>query len=179
MANTLKKQQVSDTVKAIEESGSFVLVEFQNVSHIALEGIRKDLRKHRARVGVVKNTLLHKAVRRLAQTNKELAHFEEDPATFTNKTAVLTFQEGWSDAIGALHKHMKKDAPISFKAAYLDGRYYPAQDMERIAQLPSREQLIAKVIGGIKGPLNAIVYNMQYPMQKMVHVLHEAGKQER
>lgn len=70
MANLKKQETVTEILNTLQGSENIALIKFEKTTHISLEGLRKDLKKNKAKLSVIKNTLLEKAVNKLA-TEKE------------------------------------------------------------------------------------------------------------
>ena len=66
---------------------------------------------------------------------------------------------------------------LSFKFGILDNALYMGPELEKIAKLPGKDQLIAMVIGGLKSPSSKLVYNMKFSITKLTLVLKERAKQ--
>ncbi|MGD8413754.1 MAG: 50S ribosomal protein L10, partial [Candidatus Latescibacterota bacterium] len=64
------------------------------------------------------------------------------------------------------------DAP-KFKAAFVDGNVIDATAVLALSTLPSREELLAQVLAGIKSPASGLVTVMQGPIRSLVNVLNQ------
>ncbi|MEN9327362.1 MAG: ribosomal protein [Candidatus Parcubacteria bacterium] len=177
MANEKKQNQLQNLLEHLEQGSNFALVKFEKTTHIALETLRKQLRPANAQVRVVKNTLFEKAVNKLSKKHPHLNEFHKKAFPIKENTALLTLGAEWANGLKTFHDYSKKETTVSFKFGYLDESVYNGGDMTTIAQLPSREELIGKVIGGMKSPLYNITYALKFNMQKLVYVLNEKSKQ--
>ena len=177
MANLQKQETVTEILNTLQGSENIALIKFEKTTHISLEGLRKDLKKNKAKLSVIKNTLLEKAVNKLATEKETLKDFGTKAFPLKETTGLLTFDTDWSSALKAFSEYAKKDSTLSFKAGILDGNVYLTEELKRIATLPSKAELVAKVIGSMKSPSTKLVYSMKFNLQKLVFVLAEKSRQ--
>lgn len=178
MANVQKREQIDILIDLLQKSKNFAVIKFEKTLHKTLEALRKDLRKNSSKLTVVKNSLFQKALNKLMERDNAFKELR-DKVSSTNKdrSAVLILGEEWNKGLGTFFNFAKKEESLSFKMGILDNTVYEAQQLNRIAQLPSREQLIAKVIGSMKTPISKFNYSIKYNMQKFVYILAEKSKQ--
>lgn len=177
MPSKLKQDQLQVVVDAIRKAPNFALVKFEKTTHKTLEALRKELRGADSQVKVVKNTLLEKAINKLSGEHKHFKELHKQAFPIKEKTALMTLGSDWSKGLKAFHTFIQKETSVSFKSGYLEETVYNAGDMVKISTLPAREQLVAKVIGGMKSPMYSLAYSLKYNMQKFVYVLSEKSKQ--
>ena len=91
-------------------------------------------------------------------------------------TAVISLGKDWSAGMNAFAKVAKTDKSISFKMGYLDKTPYDAVSMVKLSNLPSKSELMAKIIGSMKSPITHFVNNIKFPTQKFVMVLNAKVK---
>ena len=178
MKNQKKLAQRSETSDFITKSGNFALVKFEKTTHIALEGLRRELRAAGATIKVVKNTILTKAINKLAAEKDyaDLKSFQKMVKDVKENTALVSLGKDWSNGLNAFANVAKTDKTISLKMGYLDKTSYDGAKMVAISLLPSRAELIAKIIGSMKSPTSRFVNAIKYPTQKFVMVLNAKVK---
>lgn len=177
MANQTKKTQVIALVELLNSTPNFALIKYEKTKHKSLEELRQGLKENQAQIRVVKNTLLQKALQNKAASAKEVSELTKKIFPLKESTAVLTLSEDYAKALKAFHTFAKKDATLSFKIGLLDGTVYVADELQKIAVLPSKEELIAKLIGGLKSPSSKLVYSLKFNISKLTLVLKERAKQ--
>lgn len=179
MANLKKTSYVSDLLAKLQENPHLILVSFTTTSHKAMEGFRSKLHAQSEPIQliVLKNSLFKIAFDKL--NKKENVLSEEDSQKlqdFTNgQIALMLVQNDWHSALKTLKDFAKEDETISFRAGVIDGTIYEAKGLEDLANLPSKEQLIAKLIGTLKAPHSRFVYSLQYNTTKLVNVIKNAA----
>lgn len=177
MASQKKQLQVEQLSNLLTTSLNFALVTFEKTKHQALEELRRELKKNQAKLTVVKNSLFEKTINRLSQSFHHLSDLRKKVFPLRENTAIIALGKEWHKGLKSFYEYAQKEKTLSFKASFLDELVYLKQETDTIAQLPSREQLIAKLITGMKNPLTGFNYTLKYNMQKLVFVLKERAKQ--
>lgn len=144
------KQVVIDEIKErFENSASVVVVDYLGLTVAEADEMRKMLRENGVGFTVYKNTLAKRAIAGTEYEGLgEILHgssafaFSEDDAT-----APARF----------LKKAIKKYNKMAFKGAVVDGNVYDADQVQALADIPSREELIARFMGSIQSPLSQLV----------------------
>ncbi len=179
MANQQKTSYVSDLLEKLQANPHIILVSFTTTSHKALEGFRSKLHAQEDKIELVvlKNSLFKIAFDKL--NKKENLLSEEDSLRLQGFTkgqiALMLVQKDWSSALKVLKDFAKEDETISFQAGVIDGTVYEADGLKELANLPSKEQLIAKLIGTLKAPHSRFVYSLQFNTTKLVNVIKNAA----
>ena len=178
MANLKKQSQVEKIATFIKEFPNFTLFKFEKTTHTSLESLRKNLRKSGAKVMVIKNSLLQKAVNKLsgAKGAVSLKEIQKSTRAIADKTAMLGFGPDWGAGMNAFNEFSKADKSVAFKVGILDGTTYGQDDLVRISGLPSREVLVGKLLGSMKSPVSHFTHALKFNMQKFVYILNAKAK---
>ena len=168
------KQYKVDAVKEISEkvgkSNIMILTNHQGLTVEQITNLRNKLWDANAQMNVVKNTLFIRTVK------EELLG---DVTAHLNEATSVIF--GYGDVVApakALVAFVKENEKPGIKCAIMDGRVLDAATIKKLAALPSREVLIAKVLGGMKSPITGLVNVLQGPIRKLVYALSEIQKQK-
>ncbi|MBI2051314.1 50S ribosomal protein L10 [Candidatus Roizmanbacteria bacterium] len=177
MVNQKKLQYVETLSQILRERPNFALVDFADTPHSLLENLRKELKKNNARFRVIKNTLFERAVNTLSLQHKGLNKLKEKLFPLKERSAMLSFDEDYNKGLGAFFKFAKTTGTLSFKFGVLEDKIYLREELETIAQLPSKEHLVAQVAGSLEAPLYNLVWDMQFTIINLVFVLDQRAKQ--
>src|SRR5581483_3876393 len=146
----------------VERAQAMYFVDYQGLTHQQLEEARRELRSNGSEMAVVKNTLMNIALQEKNIDIKEKlqgAHATlfsyEDPV----KTAKV---------LSAFYK--KYQLPV-IKFGLLGDKILSDSEVNRLATLPSREVLLAKLVGGMKSPITGLVYQLKGNLTKFVLTL--------
>jgi len=140
-----KQQVVNEMHEKLQRAKAVFLADFRGMNVGKATELRNELRKAAVEYKVVKNTLLDLASR---ETDKEsLQPF------FVGPTAVALSYDDPVAAAKVLSKFAKEQqATFKLKAGVLTGKAISVSDIQALADLPSREVLIAKLLGTMQAP---------------------------
>ncbi len=158
-----KKQIVADLAESIKNSTAGVLVNYQGITVENDTKMRKELREAGIKYVVVKNTMTGRAC--------EMNGMDAMKPYLTGMTALAI---GGSDPIAPakiLKSYADKLESFKIVAGYLDGAVVDDKTVLALAEIPSKETLIAKLLGSIRSPL----YNFAYALQAIVDKNGEAA----
>ena len=163
MDKNLKKELISK-IKENITNNNFVLSGFKGLSVAELEDLRNKLRQFDFSANVVKNRLLLIALKDLGITG-----FDD----CLKDTTILTIQKQTStfDGFKVLSDFAKDNEKFFLKGGFVDGKMTTVEDISKIASLPSREVLLAKLLAGMQNPVSKLVMTLNNPIQKLVYVL--------
>lgn len=161
---TQKQHILSEIKDSLIKMKSAVFVNFFGINVKDTTGFRKKCRQNGADYLVAKKTLLKKA---LAESGLE--NFKEKE--FTGEVAVIF---GLADEVipAKLVSEFAKDhEQMKILSGVLAGREIDASAVMALAKLPSKDQLIAKVVGSIAAPLSGLVGVLSGNLRKLIYVL--------
>jgi large subunit ribosomal protein L10 len=162
------KEQAVDTLTG--ELGRIklaVMTDYRGLTVREVEELRTTLREEGITYRVAKNTLLRLATK----NNPALAKI--DPATFTGPMALaMGFDDEVAPARVIFQYAKKHDALEIVGAITADGQVLDAAQVKALANLPTREQLIAQVVGTIAAPLTGFVGVMSGNLRSIINVLN-------
>ncbi|MCA9371898.1 50S ribosomal protein L10 [Candidatus Woesebacteria bacterium] len=170
MANTQKREFVEQLIDILKNN-NFALVKFDQTPHKQLEDLRGKLIDSDAHFSVVKNSLFEKAVNKIAQTDETFRALSKDFFPIEENSALLILSEDYIGGLKIFFEASKDNETFAFKFGYVDSQTYGGQDLTKIAQLPGREELLAKIIGSMKSPIARTTRAMTANMQKLVFVM--------
>ena len=125
--------------------------------------LRSEVCKTEATYKVVKNTVV-----RLAVEGTEM----EGITPFLIGPKVLAYTDGDGVALAKVLKDfIKKHPELQFEQAFLEGQILEAKDAEKIAELPSREELITKLVYLLQSPIRRLVVALNAPLQQFANVV--------
>ena len=153
-----KQQIVADLAEQLKASTAGVLVNYQGITVEDDTKMRKALREAGVKYMVVKNSLTGRAC--------EEVGFGDMKQYLSGMTAIAI---GGDDPVApakVLKEYAEKVESFSILAGYLDGKVIDVKTVEALADIPSKEVLIAKFLGSIKSPLYGFAYALQAIIDK-------------
>jgi large subunit ribosomal protein L10 len=158
-----KKALVQEVSAIAAKAQSVVAAEYRGITVSQMTELRAKARGQGVYMRIVKNTLARKA---LAGTSFEAI------GPKLKGPLVLAFSK---DDPGAAARVVKDFAKTNEKLVptlvSIGGQVLPAKDIEKVANLPTREQALAQLLGVLKGPIGKLVRTTAEPQAKLVRVL--------
>lgn len=164
MQKQAKTKVIKDIKDKFERSKVVILTDFKGLTMAQLSKLRKQLRPIEAEFNVFKNTLIARAI-------KDKAYDGIDPL-LAGPTALLF---GYKDQVAptkVLADFIKENEKLGIKGGLLDGKTIDTKVITQLSRLPSREVLLAKVLGGMKAPITNFVLDCKGIMNKFVFALN-------
>jgi large subunit ribosomal protein L10 len=165
-----KVAAVAEVTKNLNDSAATLLTHYRGLSVPELQELRAELRKANASYRVIKNTLSRRA---MAEAGIEgLDELLEGP------TALVFCEEDPVGPAKALKAFSKDHPDLLIRGGYLDGEVLDEAEATKLADLESREELLAKLAGLMNGALANTARLLQAPIEKqaqLVQALIDAG----
>ncbi|MGP4113253.1 50S ribosomal protein L10 [Streptomyces sp. 4N509B] len=159
MANPEKVAAVAEIREKFESSSAAVVTAYTGLTVAQLKELRRSLGTN-AQYRVAKNTLTKIAANEAGVTG--LDEF------FTGSTAVAFVTGDPVEAAKGLRDFAKSNPALVIKGGFLEGKPLTAGEIEKLADLESREVLLAKLAGGMKASLAKAAATFQAPLTKLV-----------
>ena len=77
-----------------------------------------------------------------------------------------------------LRDFAKQHAALSFKQGYLEGRVLPAELAAKVAEMPSRQELLTKLAYLLQSPIRRLAVALNTPVQKLASAVHQIAEQK-
>lgn len=165
-----KEELVSGLTKRYKDASLVLFTDYQGLSVEKISTLRGNLYERyedKAKYQIMKNTLV-----RIALRNADLSE-DEWKNDVDGTTAILTIVD--DDPIEALKivtDFAKANKLPAVRAGYLEGKYFDAEQAIELSKLPSKEQLIAMVVGGLAAPITGLVYSLNGVLTKFLYALN-------
>jgi len=167
---TAKKEATIDELR--EKIASAKNLFFTNYAGLTVQQItklRNELRKDGSTYGVVKNTLFKRAA------SEELASQLDE--ILAGPTGVVFAGEDPVGPAKAIKTFSDQTKPVGVKAAYIDGKLVDAAQVQALAALPPKLELLARLVGSLKSPITGLVMVLSGNQSGLVRVLNAISEQ--
>jgi len=178
--NRQKKEQiVAKLSHKVNRAKGFVFTNYQGLTHVQLEKLKKAIKQANAELVVTKNTLLKLALEKvsLEKVSKDgkvsnVPKGERSPFdTFTNPTATLFLYADPIEPLKQLAKTIKELSLPTVKFGILEGQSLTGEQVLKLATLPTRNVLIAQLLFQMKAPLYRLHRVLGWNIQRLVMTL--------
>ncbi len=158
-----KRQVVTDFSKKMEGFQSAVLTHYRGLNVEQINTLRRRLRDEKISYHVVKNTLIKQAAK--GTDLEKLADYLKGP------TAIAISYGDPVPLAKILSEFVKAQPKLEIKVGLIQGRVIPADEIKALAVMPSREILMARILGGIQAPGQEIAGILLGGIQQVVRVI--------
>ncbi|MEK7557419.1 MAG: 50S ribosomal protein L10 [Patescibacteria group bacterium] len=159
-----KEQAVQEVSEALPAATSVVFVGFSGLTVTDVTELRDKLYAAGGRMRVMPKRLL-----KIALKNAKLDY---DPATYDGQMAVVWGTDAVTPAKIMYEFAKKKADALRLLAGVLEGNTLSLEEITSLAQLPSREQLLAQLVGVLASPARGLVQVLSGIPRSLVYVLH-------
>lgn len=170
MARPEKEASVSEMMEKFQAAGSVVVADYRGLNVAEVTKLRKRLRDAGVEMKVAKNTLTLIAARNVGIEGLE---------SVLKGPSAMAF--GMTDLVApakVLTDFMKEAKKLEIKGGVVQGKVTDAEGVKVLAELPPREVLIARALGGMKAPLTGLVNVLSGTTRNLVYVLEAIRKQK-
>ncbi len=146
----MKKEVVNEITDKFKRSTSSVLVDYRGLKVEEVTELRRQCREKGLEYKVYKNTLT-----RMAAKNAGMEEFVEE---LVGPNAIVFSYDDPIAATKTASDFAKEHEALELKAGFIEGTYYKEDKLQKFAAIPSREELIAKLLSSLKAPVSNFAY---------------------
>jgi large subunit ribosomal protein L10 len=165
-----KNEKIQEIKESIEKSKVAIVTDYRGFTVSEITDLRRQLQKESAEYTVVKNTLAKIAIKD--------TQFEALESFLQGPNAIAL---GFGDQVApakVITQYIKKAKKGQIIGGVIDGKALSPQDVQKLAELPSKEELIAKILGSINSPASGLVMAMSGVARSLVIAMEEVRKQK-
>ena len=164
-----QKQKIIEELKEkIDKQKVVVFFDFTGLKVKSLSDLRKKLKKENSELKVAKKTLMAIAFRGMGES------VAENIKKLTGEVAsVFGYKDGILPA-KIVYQFSKENEKLKILGGFFENKFREAEEIIVLAQLPSREELLAKLVGTISAPMSGLINALQYNIKGLIYLLTKA-----
>lgn len=170
MNKTEKASMLSVLEEDMAKSKNAILFGFAGLKVPEVTELRRQVRGTSSKYLVVKNTIARRATKG-TPLEAVSEHFVGDTAIAYNESNAVPLAK-------VLTTFAKTNPKLVFKVALIEGRPVAATDIQAIADLPSREELVSKLLFVMQSPLRRLAVVLNGPIRNLALVMHQIAEQK-
>ncbi len=170
MQRTRKAEVIETLETEFKSASSMIVADYRGLSVSQLAQVRNDLRGLDARFQVLKNTL--------GRIAAERADVADVAPLLTGPTAVAFCHSDPAPVAKRLNDAARETRVLALRGGLVEGRVLDADAVRTLATLPSRDVLIAQVLGGLNAPISAFVNTLAAVPRSLVVALDQVRQQK-
>lgn len=154
-----KQAKVAALTEQLKNATACVLVDYKGINVADDTKLRKELREAGVSYAVHKNTLIRIAMHNIG--------FDQFDSVLEGTTAIAISDGDQTVAARILGEYAEKsDGKFSLKAGFVDGEFFDAAKVQALAKIPSKDVLLAQLVGSLQGPLQKLAATLQALVDK-------------
>lgn len=166
-----KRSQVADLTGTLQDSVTGIIVDYKGITVAADTKMRAELRAAGVEYKVIKNNILKRACTE--------AGFGELEEVLVGTNAIAISKEDVVAPAKILAKYAKElGDKLNVKGGFVEGQVVGVEQIKEIAQLPSREELVAQTLRGLNAPISGLVTVLNGNIRGLAQVLGQIAEQQ-
>jgi large subunit ribosomal protein L10 len=162
MPTAQKAATIGELTSLLKNSQVAVVTDYRGLSVAAISQLRRSLRG-KAELHITKNTLLTRAA--------QDANVPQLTELLTGPTAIAFIQDDIAGSIKTLNDFVRTSRILTLRGALFGPSLVPADKVGDLANVPTRQQLYAQIVGALQGPLNNLVGTLNQSYSQVVFAL--------
>ncbi len=170
MPSTRNVKLLDDITKKMARSKVAIATDFAGIPTATITELRRHLRANKMEYKVVKNTLLQRSADSVGKPEvKEL---------LSGPTAIAFGYDDPIQAVKVITDYVRVNrSPINVRGAALEGRVFRGDQLIQLTLLPSKQVLVAQLLGQLAAPITRLVSTLNNPLAGLAIVLQQRAKQ--
>lgn len=166
-----KAVAINEMVELLKGAQSLVFANNKGITLSQATAFRKKARENKVVIKVVKNTLLRIAMERAGHNPAPLK------ALLNNETIVAIGLESPATPAKIALEFAKGNEKFIVKGGYLQGNVLDIAGVEALSKLPTKEEMVARMLGSLMSPASKVVYALNAAASKIVYVVDARRRQ--
>ncbi|MEO8232728.1 MAG: 50S ribosomal protein L10 [Ignavibacteriota bacterium] len=166
-----KVESIAEAKELIQNATAVYLTDYSKINVTDISGLRNQFRKDGVTYKIYKNTLFKRALVESGKFEKLADHLEGMTGfafASTNPVAPAKIIKKYNDT--------SKNFPL--KACYIETQYFDGSELAQLAELPTKDELIAGILGSLNSPAAGIVGSITAVIRNLISVIDEVSKKK-
>jgi large subunit ribosomal protein L10 len=166
-----KTEIIAEVKEMIDKSTAVFLTDYSKITVADINNIRNEFRKEGVQYKVFKNTLFKRAL-------DESGKFEKLSDHLVGMTGFAFSTDNPVAPAKIIKKFFDTTQKLSLKACYIEDQYYEGKNLNELASLPTKPEIIAGILGSLNSPASGIVGAINAVIRDLVSVVDEISKKQ-
>lgn len=172
MPNEKNIKKVEKLKEKLTKSSSVIFAEYHGLDANKVNELRSKVKSAGAEMTIAKNTLMKIALKESKTGNKELEKELKGPL------AVFFAYENSLAPLKAISEFVKMFELPKIISGIVDGEYLNAEKLNILSNIPSKDELIAKLIGTLKSPISGLANVLSGTQKNLIYALSAVAEQK-
>lgn len=171
-----KEQSVLEIKEKLDKASSIYLTDFSGLTVAETNELRDEFFNAKVDYKVLKNTLVKKAL--VQSENKFSAKAEEISEYLKGPTGVVFTYDDPVAPAKIIKKFFDKGEKPKLKVALVESQVYSSKQLNELASLPSKPEIISAIIGSLHSPISGIVGSLNAVIRDLASIIEEVAKKQ-
>jgi large subunit ribosomal protein L10 len=166
-----KAEIIAEAKELLQQATAVYLTDYSKINVLDISNVRNQFRKEGVSYKVFKNTLFKRALLESGRFEKLADHLEGMTGfafASTNPVAPAKIIKKFNDA----------SQKLPLKACYIETQYFDGSKLAELAELPTKNELIAGILGSLNSPASGIVGSIAAVIRELISVVDEVSKKK-
>jgi large subunit ribosomal protein L10 len=166
-----KSEIISEIKELLESSSAIYLTDYHGINVEDISSLRNQFRNEGVKYKVFKNTLVKRALDEIGKYDKIADHLVGMTGfAFSTKNPLAPAK--------IINKYFGDKEKLSLRACYVEGEFFDGAQLKVLASLPTKNELIASIMGSLNSPVSGIVGAINAVMRDLVSVVEQISQRE-
>ncbi len=171
MDKNQKSEVTQEVVELLKKSTAVYLTDYSGINVEDLSKIRREFRKEGVTYKVIKNTLFKRAI-------DEVGGYEKLDGHLKGMIGYAFNADNPSAPAKIIKKYFDEKQKLPLVACYIDSAFYDGSQLNVLATMPSKPEIIAGILGSLNAPVSGVVGAVNAVIRDLVSVIDEISKQK-
>ncbi|MDP3831571.1 MAG: 50S ribosomal protein L10 [Ignavibacteriaceae bacterium] len=171
MKKSEKTERIADIVELLKGSSAVYVADYSGINVENISNVRNEFRKSGVKYKVIKNTLFERAI-------EEVGGYDHLKKHLVGMNGFAFASEDPVAPAKIIKKFNDVSQKLPLRACYIESQYFDGSKLSEIANLPTKSEIIAGILGSIDAPASGVVGAINAVMRDLVSVIDEISKKE-
>lgn len=172
MATLAQKKAVVEDIKGnLENANAIYLVDYSGISVDQVNTLRAQFREEGINYKVYKNTLVHRAMKEVGGYDTAIEYLHE-------QNAFIFTEEDLGKPAKILKKYIQENNKPEFKMAIIEGQVFKENQLDQLAALKSKNEIIGDIMGLLMAPISNVVNGLKAQGSNILGAVKEIADKE-
>lgn len=165
-----KESLLESYVKILKDADGYIAVDAKGIDNASVTELKKQLKTIGSSLTVVKNTIFKLAVDEAKQP--------AEVSDFDGQTAIITYTEDPTEPAKLLKTLQEESERLEARFGVVEGDFFDGERIMQLAEIPSREELLAKMLGSMVSPISGFMNAVTGNVRGFVQVVKQLSEKE-
>ncbi len=166
-----KSEIIAEAKELLNDASAVYLTDYSGINVEDISNLRTQFRKEGVRYKIFKNNLFKRAL-------NESGKYEKLSDHLTGMTGFVFTTSNPVAPAKIIKKYFDEKEKFALKACYIEGEYFDGSQLKTLATLPTKNELIAGILGSLNSPVSGIVGAINAVIRDLANVIDQISRRQ-